>query len=60
MIKARLYKQKTKGGFHQMLMDFAWNAFEYTGNIDSYIFYREIAEKNTVKEQQRRKAEGLK
>jgi len=29
-----------------MLRDFAWNAFEMTGNIDSYMFYREIREKD--------------
>lgn len=31
-----------------MLKDFAWNTFEHTGNIDSYIFYREINERNRV------------
>jgi len=31
-----------------MLKEFAWKAFECTGNIDSYIFYREIEEKNKV------------
>jgi len=29
-----------------MLKDFLWKAFEYTGNIDSYIFYKEIEEKD--------------
>jgi len=36
-----------------MLKDFAWTAFEFTGNIDSYIFYREIEERSKVKEQRR-------
>lgn len=28
-----------------MLKDFAWNTFEITGNIESYIFYKEIEDK---------------
>lgn len=34
-----------------MLKDFAWNTFEFTGNIDSYIFYREINEKNRAEDE---------
>lgn len=29
-----------------MLKEFAWKTFENTGSIDSYIFYKEIEEKN--------------
>lgn len=25
-----------------MLRDFAWNAFEVTGNPDMYVFYKEV------------------
>lgn len=25
-----------------MLRDFAWNAFEMTGNPDMYVFYKEV------------------
>lgn len=28
-----------------MLKEFAWMAFENTGNIDSYMFYREMEDK---------------
>lgn len=34
-----------------MLKDFAWNAFIESGNIDSYIFYREIEERDRSDEQ---------
>jgi hypothetical protein len=34
-----------------MLKDFAWNTFEHTGNIDSYIFYREIDERNRAEDE---------
>lgn len=34
-----------------MLKDFAWNTFEYTGNIDSYFFFKEIEERNKAVEQ---------
>lgn len=34
-----------------MLKDFAWNTFEYTGNIYSYIFFKEIEERNLAAEQ---------
>ena len=33
--------KRTKGDFI-MLKDFAWKAFENTGSIDSYIFFREL------------------
>ena len=36
-----------------MLKDFAWNAFESTGNIDSYFFYKEIEERDAAAEQKR-------
>lgn len=36
-----------------MLKEFAWNAFEYTGNIESYIFYKEIEENSRATEQRR-------
>ncbi|MDP4180949.1 MAG: YqzL family protein [Bacillota bacterium] len=32
-----------------MLRDLLWNAFEKTGEIDKYIFYKEISEKDVVK-----------
>ncbi len=36
------------------LRDFIWKAFENTGNIDTYIFYREIENKNTdIKEREK-------
>lgn len=31
-----------------MLIDFVWKVFEITGNIDNYIFYKEIQEKNLM------------
>lgn len=34
-----------------MLKDFAWNSFEHTGNIDFYIFYREINERNRAEDE---------
>ncbi|MDP4092645.1 MAG: YqzL family protein [Bacillota bacterium] len=27
-----------------MLKEFAWDAFQYTGNIDAYVFLKEIEE----------------
>lgn len=32
-----------------MLKEFAWNTFTKTGNIDAYVFYRELSDrrKNT-------------
>jgi len=29
-----------------MLREFMWNTFEKTGNIDSYVLFREIEEKD--------------
>lgn len=29
-----------------MLKEFVWRAFEYTGNIDAYVFFKEIETKN--------------
>ncbi|OPZ90977.1 MAG: hypothetical protein BWY74_02126 [Firmicutes bacterium ADurb.Bin419] len=34
-----------------MLKEFAWKAFESTGNIDTYIFLKEIEEKNRIFEE---------
>lgn len=34
-----------------MLKDFAWNTFTKTGIVDSYIFYREIEERDRAAEQ---------
>lgn len=34
-----------------MLKEFAWKAFESTGSIDSYIFLKEIEEKNRITEE---------
>lgn len=34
-----------------MLKEFAWKAFENTGNIDTYIFLKEIEEKNKIFEE---------
>lgn len=31
-----------------MLREFAWKVFESTGDIDSYIFLKEIEEKNRI------------
>lgn len=31
-----------------MLQDFAWNTFEKTGNIDAYVFFKEIQEKRNL------------
>lgn len=34
-----------------MLKDFVWNTFEYTGNIESYIFFKELQHvKNPVED----------
>ena len=40
-----------------MLKDFAWNTFMKTGIVDSYIFYREIEERDRAA-QQRKLAEA--
>ena len=34
-----------------MLKEFAWKAFESTGSIDTYIFMKEIEEKNRIVEE---------
>jgi len=34
-----------------MLKEFAWKTFEYTGNIDNYIFLKEIENRNNVASQ---------
>ena len=34
-----------------MLKEFAWKAFESTGNIDTYIFLKEIEEKDKIAEE---------
>lgn len=39
-----------------MLMEFIWKTFENTGNIESYIFYKEI-EKNSNAVHERKIAE---
>lgn len=31
-----------------MLKDFVWNTFENTGNIESYILFKELEEKRDV------------
>lgn len=31
-----------------MLKEFIWNAFENTGNIDNYVFYKELSEKSNI------------
>ncbi len=28
-----------------MLKEFVWNAFEYTGSVESYMFFKELEEK---------------
>jgi len=33
-----------------MLKEFAWKTFENTGNITSYIFYREIEDNSRVQD----------
>ncbi len=42
---------KDKGGLHQMFKEFAWNAFIETGDLESYMFYREIEERDKAVEQ---------
>lgn len=34
-----------------MLKDFAWSTFEFTGNIDSYFFFKEMEERKSTAEQ---------
>lgn len=43
--------KKKRGICSQMLKEFAWNAFINTGNLESYIFYKEIEEKDRAAEQ---------
>ncbi|NLY44285.1 MAG: YqzL family protein [Clostridiaceae bacterium] len=33
-----------------MLLDFVWNAFEKTGNINAYLFFKQIEQVNLNKE----------
>lgn len=42
---------KEKGGLQLMFKEFAWNAFVETGNLDIYMFYREIEERDRAAEQ---------
>lgn len=39
--------KKTRG-ITFMLKEFVWRTFENTGNVDAYIFYKEIEERNKV------------
>lgn len=34
-----------------MLKEFAWNAFEKTGSIDAYVFYKEIEANSRMQEE---------
>jgi len=43
------YKQR--GGLDIMLRDLIWKAFEKTGEIDKYIFYKEVSEKGYIKDE---------
>jgi hypothetical protein len=36
-----------------MLKDFAWNAFINAGIVDSYIFYKEMEERDRASEQRK-------
>lgn len=36
-----------------MLKDFAWNTFMKIGIVDSYVFYREIEERDRAEEQEK-------
>jgi hypothetical protein len=36
-----------------MLKEFAWNTFLKVGSVDSYIFYREIEERDRAAEQRK-------
>jgi hypothetical protein len=35
-----------------MLRDFAWNAFEVTGNPDMYVFYKEVTNLKSKEEKE--------
>lgn len=41
-----MYVQKKTRGITFMLKEFLWKAFEKTGNIDAYVFYKEMEEKS--------------
>lgn len=43
--------QKKRGGKHQMFKEFIWNTFIDTGNLESYIFFKEIEERDKAAEQ---------
>ncbi len=36
-----------------MLKDYMWNLFQNTGNIKSYILYRELVEKESLLQEER-------
>lgn len=40
-----------------MLKDFIWNTFEYTGNIDNYLFFHELDNHNTNVSYEQNKAQ---
>jgi hypothetical protein len=44
-------KEKSEGDY--MLKDFVWNTFEYTGNIESYIFFKELEQTKKPTEDRR-------
>ncbi|MCX8130261.1 MAG: YqzL family protein [Clostridia bacterium] len=33
-----------------MLREFVWKTFENTGSLDAYVFFKEIEEKNRIKQ----------
>ena len=41
-----------------MLRDFAWNVFKKTGNIDSYMFLKEVEMKSKEAGEQEKAVEG--
>lgn len=42
-----------------MLKDFAWKAFENTGNIDAYVFFREIEEHHRIAAEKQSEEDGV-
>jgi hypothetical protein len=40
------------GGIASMLRDFAWDTFEHTGSIESYIFFKELEKKVIIPDDQ--------
>lgn len=40
-----------------MLKDFVWKTFESTGDIDKYVFYKEIEEKSREKDKSKTEKE---